>query len=160
MGRWHHRRLLVLLVLLRLLLLLLRLLLHLLGRGRRYTLEAVLSDVPVEVVEALGVLARSRAGREGAGERLLVEQRVVGAHEAVLHHGHLAVGHQDGVAHVEDLAGVRHVGVVAQRAVGAAEVDVDGPVHDVVGARREAQVGRLRRFADPPAVIAGLRGSY
>ncbi|GBM30778.1 hypothetical protein AVEN_30595-1 [Araneus ventricosus] len=84
------------------------------------------SDVVVDVVEVPGVLAGHGVLGEGAGERELVEDGLVAAEEAVVHGLLIAVGVGDGVAHVEDLAVVVDVSVVAVSETVAVEVGVDG----------------------------------
>jgi len=91
-----------------------------------------LSDLVVHVVVALRQVAGDGRRYRNAGERLLFEDGVIGAEEAVLHHGQLSVRKVGGVADVEDPAVVVDISVVAEAAVGAGELDVDGALEDLV----------------------------
>lgn len=71
------------------------------------------SDVVVDVVEVSGVRARDGVFWESAGQRQLVEDGLVAAEEAVVEGLLVAVGVGDGVAHVEYLAVVVHISVIA-----------------------------------------------
>lgn len=75
--------------------------------------DLLLADLVVQVEEVRRAAARHGVLGESAGERELVENRLVAAEEAVLLHLGAAVvlGHH--VAHVEDLAVVVHIGEVA-----------------------------------------------
>ena len=93
------------------------------------------------VVEVRRLLARYGVEGKGADEVGLVEDGLVGADEAPLEHLLLAVGVGHRVADVEELALVRHIGVVAVRAALAREL-----VHDILpdrlGVGDEAELGR------------------
>lgn len=115
-------------------------------RGHGHPVVTSLSDVLVEVVETFRLVTGRRAGLESAGEGLLVEEGLVGADEAVLHHGQLSVTQEDRVANMEDLAVVGDIGVGAQSAVGAAEGHVDTFFYDLIGTRGQAEIRRLGGF--------------